>query len=119
MDAWPAKFTPVGTSEIEVRSREFVVVAFDLPSLRDALLNKGAINGQEDLPLTVTQPWIVGYRLGNPNRPALRVDHYIAERGQQGTWIAAEFALEAYRHPRTRNRLAVKPLRHRCLRHAK
>src|SRR6266540_4203698 len=117
MDAWPAKFTTMTASEVEVRPCEVLVVALELPGFPVSLVDERAVEGQKDLPLAVPQPRVLGNRLWDPDRPTLRVDHHVAEWDQQGAGLTAEFVLEAYGHRRTRDRLAVNPLRYRRLGH--
>src|SRR6266536_3534113 len=116
MDAWPAKFTPIRGSEVEVRP-EVVVVGLDLPRLPAPPVDQRAVDVPKDLPLAGPQQRVLGNRLPNPERLAFRVHDHVAEWDQQGTRITAEFALEADGHRRARRGLAVKPLRYRRLGH--
>src|SRR6266536_1093032 len=117
MDAWPAKFTTMAASEVEVRPGEVLVVVLELPGFPTPLLDQRAVEGQKDLPLAAPQPRVLGDRVRNPDRPAFRVHDHVAEWDQQGTRITAELALEAHGHRRAGGRLAVKPLRYRRLGH--
>src|SRR6266508_6291139 len=84
MDAWPAKFTRMAASEVEVRPGEVLVVALDLPRFPAPLVDQRAVEGQKDLPLATPQPRVLSNRLRNPDRPAFRVHDHVAERDQQG-----------------------------------